>query len=78
MICFNGEIVVSNEVKEVDYPVAWWLILKVSLESEVFWYHICNTSKPYLNEHKAFAKNYMVNFAILELSENIHFGLTYL
>jgi adenine-specific DNA-methyltransferase len=52
----------SEDVEELK-------ILKVFLESEAFWYYIFHTSKPYSKGYMAFAKNYIVNFTIPELSE---------
>ncbi|MDE6593927.1 MAG: hypothetical protein K2K57_12825, partial [Oscillospiraceae bacterium] len=40
------------------------------LESEAFWYYIFHTSKPYSKGYMAFAKNYIVNFTIPDLSKN--------
>lgn len=45
------------------------IILKRILESEVFWYYIKNTSKPYVNGYMSLAKNYIKNFGIPELTE---------
>lgn len=39
-------------------------LLKAVLESEVFWYYISNTSKPYSKGYMAFAKNYIARFGI--------------
>lgn len=45
-------------------------VLKVFLESDAFWYYICHTSKPYSKGFMALAKNYIVKFAIPELSKS--------
>lgn len=42
-------------------------VLKKFLESDVFWYYILHTSKPYSKGYMAFAKNYIVRFSIPEL-----------
>jgi len=44
-------------------------ILKVILKSEVFWYYIKHTSKPYSGNFYALAKNYVKDFGICELSK---------
>ena len=44
-------------------------ILKRILESEVFWYYIKETSKPYSGNFYALAKNYVKDFGICELSK---------
>jgi len=45
-------------------------ILKIILKSEVFWYYIKHTSKPYSGNFYALAKNYVKDFGICELSED--------
>ncbi|HKK80880.1 MAG TPA: hypothetical protein VJ909_01445, partial [Prolixibacteraceae bacterium] len=42
-------------------------ILKRILESDIFWYYIKNTSKPYSGNYFALAKNYVKDFSICEL-----------
>ncbi|MDY5407878.1 MAG: N-6 DNA methylase [Candidatus Cryptobacteroides sp.] len=46
------------------------LVLKKILESKVFDYYIRNTSKPYSGGFYAYAKNYVKNFGVCELSVN--------
>jgi hypothetical protein len=43
-------------------------ILKRILESNVFWYYIKNTSKPYSGNFYALAKNYVKDFGICALT----------
>ena len=45
-------------------------VLKRILESEIFWYYIKHTSKPYSGNYFALAKNYVKDFGICELDEN--------
>ena len=45
-------------------------ILKRILESDIFWYYIKQTSKPYSGNFFALAKNYVKDFGICELDEN--------
>lgn len=44
-------------------------ILKIFLESDIFWYYIRHTSKPYSKGFMALAKNYITGFSIPELTE---------
>ena len=44
-------------------------ILKIILKSEVFWYYIKHTSKPYSGNFYALAKNYVKDFGVCELSK---------
>ena len=62
VLFYCGYALLSEDVEELK-------ILKVFLESEAFWYYIFHTSKPYSKGYMAFAKNYIVNFTIPELSE---------
>lgn len=43
-------------------------VLKRILESDVFWYYIQNTSKPYSGNFYALAKNYVKDFSICSLT----------
>jgi adenine-specific DNA-methyltransferase len=43
-------------------------VLKRILESDVFWYYIKNTSKPYSGKFYALAKNYVKDFSICNLT----------
>jgi len=45
-------------------------VLKRILESEVFWYYIKKTSKPYSGNYFALAKNYIKDFGVCDLSED--------
>lgn len=44
-------------------------ILKIFIESDVFWFYIKMTSKPYSKGYMALAKNYIKNFGIPTLSD---------
>lgn len=43
--------------------------IKCIIESDVFWYYIRNTSKPYAKGYMALAKNYIKNFGLPEISK---------
>lgn len=45
-------------------------VLKIFLESAIFWYYIEHTSKPYSKGYMSFAKNYIQNFSIPNISES--------
>jgi type I restriction-modification system DNA methylase subunit len=45
-------------------------ILQIILKSEVFWYYIKHTSKPYSGNFYALAKNYVKDFGVCELTED--------
>ena len=45
-------------------------ILKVFLESDIFWYYIRHTSKPYAKGFMALAKNYIARFSIPNLTDS--------
>ncbi len=45
-------------------------VLKRILESDIFWYYIKQTSKPYSGNFFALAKNYVKDFGVCELDEN--------
>ncbi len=44
-------------------------VLKRILESEIFWYYVKKTSKPYSGNYFALAKNYVKDFGICDFSE---------
>lgn len=53
------------------------MVLKRILESDIFWYYIKHTSKPYSGNFFALAKNYVKDFAICSLTiEEENFLLT--
>lgn len=58
----NGEAIVSDNEREL-------LVLKRILESEIFWYYIVNTSKPYASGYFSLAKNYLKSFSIPDFTE---------
>lgn len=62
VLFYCGYALLSEDIEELK-------ILKIFLESEAFWYYIFHTSKPYSKGYMAFAKNYIVNFTIPELSK---------
>ena len=45
-------------------------VLKRILESDVFWYYIKKTSKPYSGNYYALAKNYVKDFGVCDLNEH--------
>ena len=63
LLFYCGYALFSNDETELK-------ILKTFLESNIFWYYIEHTSKPYSKGYMSFAKNYIQNFSIPNISEN--------
>ena len=62
LLFYCGYALISDDEQELK-------VLKCFLESDAFWYYIYHTSKPYSKGYMAFAKNYIVNFTIPNLSD---------
>lgn len=62
MLIYCGYAIFNESKEELK-------ILKRILESKVFNYYIQNTSKPYSSGYLSYAKNYVKNFGICELTE---------
>jgi eco57I restriction endonuclease len=62
LLFYNGYAIVCNDLQELK-------VLQKILRSEVFWYYIKHTSKPYGSNYFALAKNYVKNFGLIELSD---------
>lgn len=63
LLIYCGYAIFSNNPKEL-------LVLKKILESDLFWYYIKHTSKPYSAGFFSLAKNYVKNFGICNLNED--------
>jgi len=61
LLLYAGYAIFSESERELK-------ILKRILESNVFWYYIKNTSKPYSGNFYALAKNYVKDFGICSLT----------
>lgn len=61
LLFYCGYALFSDDLDELK-------ILKLFLESDVFWYYIKHTSKPYSKGYMSFAKNYIKNFTIPSLN----------
>lgn len=69
LLFYNGLAVVGSSEIEMK-------IIKKIMESNIFWYYIKTTSKPYASDYYSLNGNYIKNFGICDLSENeIHFLL---
>ena len=68
LLFYNGYAVVSDSEDDLKF------IQKI-LKTEVFWYYIKHSSKPYSSNYYALAKNYIKNFSIPEftVSEKAYF-----
>ena len=62
LLIYCGYAIFSENPKEL-------LILKKILESDLFWYYIKHTSKPYSGGYFSLAKNYVNNFGVCELNK---------
>lgn len=62
LMFYAGYAIYSESSRELK-------LLKKILESNVFWYYIKNTSKPYSSNYYAFAKNYVKDFGVCELTK---------
>jgi hypothetical protein len=69
MMIYCGYAIFNESVEELK-------ILKRILESKVFDYYMQNTSKPYSSGYLSYAKNYVKNFGICELTENDRYFLS--
>lgn len=63
LLFYCGYAVFADTVEELK-------ILKLFLESSAFWYYLKHTSKPYANGSRSFAKNYIKNFSIPNLTDS--------
>ena len=61
LLFYNGYAIVCDDLQKLK-------VLQKILRSEVFWYYIKHTSKPYGSNYFALAKNYVKNFGLIELS----------
>jgi methylase of polypeptide subunit release factors len=61
LLLYAGYAIFSESERELK-------VVKRILESDVFWYYIKNTSKPYSGNFYALAKNYVKDFCICNLS----------
>lgn len=57
LLFYNGYAVVSDSEEDLKF------VQKI-LKTEIFWYYIKHTSKPYSSNYYALAKNYVKNFGI--------------
>lgn len=63
LLLYAGYAIYFDSEKELK-------VLKKILESNIFWYYIKQTSKPYSGNFFALAKNYVKDFGVCELDEN--------
>ncbi|PZX52146.1 N-6 DNA methylase [Algoriphagus ratkowskyi] len=62
LLFYNGLAVVGSSETEME-------IIKKIMESNIFWYYIKTTSKPYSSDYYSLNGNYINNFGICELSD---------
>ncbi|WGF91537.1 Eco57I restriction-modification methylase domain-containing protein [Aequorivita marisscotiae] len=63
LLFYNGYAIISDSEEELKF------VQKI-LTSEIFWYYIKNTSKPYSGNYFSLAKNYVKNFSIPEFTNS--------
>ena len=61
LMFYNGYALVSDDLEQLK-------LLQKILCSEIFWYYIENSSKPYGGDYMSLAKNYVTNFGVVNLS----------
>lgn len=61
LLFYNGYAVVSDCEEDL-------MLIQKILKTDVFWYYIKHTSKPYSRNYYALAKNYIKNFSIPEFT----------
>lgn len=60
---YNGQAIISKDKKELEF-------IKVILESDIFWFYIVKTSKPYNSNYYSLNGGYINNFGIPEFTES--------
>jgi adenine-specific DNA-methyltransferase len=63
LLFYNGYAIISKSSADL-------LILQKILKSDIFWYYLKHSSKPYGNGFYSFGKNYIKQFGICELTPN--------
>ena len=63
LLFYSGYAIFSESLDEL-------LVLQKILMSDIFWYYIKKTSKPYSGGYFSFAKNYVKNFSICDLTKD--------
>jgi len=62
LLFYNGYAILSESIEDL-------LVLQKILISNIFWFYIENTSKPYAGNYFSVAKNYIKSFGICDLAE---------
>ncbi|AEE51087.1 HsdM family class I SAM-dependent methyltransferase [Haliscomenobacter hydrossis] len=63
LLFYNGIAVVSEDEKELHF-------LKKLMSSDLFWFYVVNSSKPYGSGFFSLSRNYIKNFGIAEFAED--------
>ncbi|WP_294297445.1 N-6 DNA methylase [uncultured Chryseobacterium sp.] len=63
LLFYNGYALVSDSEEDL-------MFVQKILKTDIFWYYITRTSKPYANNYFALAKNYIKNFSIPKFSDS--------
>lgn len=63
LLFYNGIAVVSEDEQELNF-------LKKLMSSDLFWFYVINSSKPYGSGYFSLSRNYIKNFGVAEFSES--------
>lgn len=62
LLFYNGQAIIGHSKKEM-------ILIQKIMESNIFWYYIKTTSKPYSSDYYSLNGNYIKHFGVCELSE---------
>lgn len=62
LLFVNGLAIIGNNKRELE-------LLKKIMSSQLFWFYIINSSKPYGSGYYSLSRNYIKNFGIFDFSE---------
>ncbi|SEH27477.1 HsdM family class I SAM-dependent methyltransferase [Chryseobacterium culicis] len=63
LLFYNGQAIVGHSQREMN-------LIRKFMESDLFWYYIQSTSKPYTSGYYSLNGNYIKNFGICDLTES--------
>lgn len=62
LMFYNGLALIGDEAKDLE-------VVRKIMESDIFWYYIKNTSKPYSGKYYSLNSTYINNFGVCELDD---------
>lgn len=63
LMFYNGLALIGNEAEDLE-------IVRKIMESDIFWYYIKNTSKPYSGNYFSLNSTYINNFGVCDINDN--------